>query len=62
MAVDPVGLSTAGSEAEPGAADEAFAFVFVFAFRAAACGAGGDTAGGMTEPASRPAATGGEEE
>ena len=60
VAVDPVGLSMAGSEVEPGVADEAFAFVF--AFLAAECGAGGDTADGMTEPASRPAAAGGEDE
>ena len=53
MAVDPVGFSAAGSEAEPGAADEAF--TFFFAFLAAAGGAGGDTAGGMSEPTSCPA-------
>ena len=60
VAVDPVGFSVAGSEAEPGAANEAFAFFF--AFLATAGGAGGDTAGGMSEPASRPATTGGEDE
>ena len=60
VAVDPVSLSVAVSEAEPGAADEAFAFFF--AFLAAAGGAGGDTAGGMSEPASRPATREGEGE
>ena len=60
VAEDPVGLSLAGSEAEPGAADEAFAFFF--AFLAAAGDAGGDTAGGMSEPASRPATKEGEGE
>ena len=60
VAVDPVGLSMTGSEAEPGAADEAVAFFF--AFLATAGGAGEDTAGGMSEPASRPATAGGEDE
>ena len=49
-----------GFWAEPGAADEAVAFFF--AFLATAGGAGGDTAGGMSEPASRPATAGGEDE
>ena len=53
VTVDPVSFSVAGSEAEPGAVDEALAFFFTFP--AAAGDAGGDTAGGMSESASCPA-------